>query len=203
MANPPVSFSSLLENGPPRWPKSGDKLLVERARWEGGTVLADDPFARDSYIWSGYMSAGAALVDHCARDSVARFDLAYPILFNYRHGLEAAMKWVLDLYGQYAGLPIYKRDHDLRELWTKCRNVIETLSGRGGVEALEAVEALVNEFHDLDPGSLSFRYSRERDQTSIPLPVFGFDLENIRDVMEGVNNFFVGVDGELTAITGT
>jgi hypothetical protein len=31
----------------------------------------------------------------------------------------------------------------------------------------------------------------------VNLPPFAIDLEHLRDVMEGVNNFFIGVDGQL------
>ena len=41
------------------------------------------------------MSAGAALIEACEEDSHERHFLIYPILFNYRHGIELAMKWVI------------------------------------------------------------------------------------------------------------
>jgi hypothetical protein len=143
------------------------------------------------------MKAGALLVEQ-ATDSVDRFDLVYPIIFNYRHGLEAAIKWVLDQYGRYAGVASYERNHKLLDLWKPCRLVIEQVGGGpSDDEALNVVEELVTEFDSIDPGALSFRYSTTKKGQAVDLPTFAIDLDNLRDVMEGVNNFFIGVDGQL------
>ena len=66
-----------------------------------------------------------------------------------------------------------------------------------GDDALLVVEGIAKEFHELDRGSFAFRYSRGKDGMVIRLPEGSFDLANIKDVMEGVNNFFTGADGQL------
>src|SRR5712691_8359222 len=92
-----------------RWPKAADRLL--RPHWEDGVLFSDDGHSRDGFIWDGYMKAGAALVHHVIENDRDGDFLIYPILFNYRHGLEVAIKWVLDRYGRYAAIEEYDSNH--------------------------------------------------------------------------------------------
>lgn len=144
------------------------------------------------------MRAGATLVEECRRDGTAREDnLLYPILYCYRHGLEVAMKWILSQYGRYADVQC-ELTHDLWELWKACKKVIIEVGGDGGEEANNIVESIVKEFHDLDPGAaFAFRYSTNKNGMTIKLPDDPIDLDNVKDVMEAVDNFFTGADGLL------
>ena len=64
-------------------------------------------------------------------------------------------------------------------------------------EGICAVEQVIKEFHDIDRYATAFRYSTNRNGTRIDLPDIRIDLENLQQVMEGVNNFFQGADGML------
>ena len=66
-------------------------------------------------------------------------------------------------------------------------------------EALLVVEQIVKDFHDLDNSAMAFRYSTNKKGVTIKLPDTSVDLENVRDVMEAVDNFFTGADGQLDA----
>lgn len=146
------------------------------------------------------MRAGAALVEQCCRDGSVRHDLLYPILYCYRHGLEVAMKWILNQYGHYADIEQYEMNHDLWQLWKRCKKVIIDVGGDDSnetIEGINTVEKIVKEFHDLDPRSFAFRYATNTKGATITLPDDSIDLENVRDVMEAVNNFFTGADGLL------
>src|SRR5690606_12156773 len=121
-------------------------------------------------IWSGFMKAGTILVDQAHAQNPDRFDLIYPIFFNYRHGLEVAMKWILDRYEHFTALEEFKRNHNLKDLWKHCRYVIEELHNDKGDEATLAVESIVLEFHEFDPGALNLRYSKSRDGKALSLP---------------------------------
>jgi len=71
--------------------------------------------------------------------------------------------------------------------------------GSGGEddEVLRVVEQIVKDFHDPDKSAMAFRYSTNKKGATIKLPDTSMDLENIRDVMEAVDNFFTGADGQL------
>lgn len=89
-----------------RWPRKGDRLLLESDDWDLGVDFSRDEISRHVHIWSGYMSAGEALIDACKADPHERNFLIYPILFNYRHGIELAMKWVIARYGRYSSAKV-------------------------------------------------------------------------------------------------
>lgn len=199
----PKTFAELAESiGSYRWPKKGDRLLRASDNWDRGVEFSAHPVSRHVHIWNGYIRAGEALIEECAKDSVDRHFLIYPILFNYRHGLELAMKWIIDRYGHYAGVRLQEaeRDHDLWGLWRRCKQVIIEVGSEGeDDEALCVVEQIVKDFHDLDKSAMAFRYSTDKKGTTIKLPDTSVDLENVKDVMEALNNFFTGVDGQLDA----
>jgi len=197
----PKTFSDILsvEN---RWPRNGDRLLRTSDDWQTATSFAPHQISRDAFIWDGYMTAGAALIDEAERRPHQRYTLVYPILFNYRHGLEIAMKWTIDMYGGLANVQLGSddRDHDLWSLWKLCKKVLAAASPPDGDDRLLAVEQIVKDFHDLDKNGVALRYSKTKDGAMISLPDKPIDLGNMQRVMEGVNNFFKGADGFLSNI---
>lgn len=180
-----------------RWPKKGDRLLRRSDDWDRAVTFSDQPVARHVFIWGGYMRAGSALIDACQRDPSSRHELVYPILFSYRHGIEMAMKWIVSRFGRYVGVPAPMPDHNLWQLWQSCKTVIIGIGGEDG--AIETVEKLVKEFHDLDKSALAFRYSVNKNGAFIRLPDVPVDLANLRDVMIAVGHFFDGADAQLDA----
>jgi hypothetical protein len=164
-------FESLLDPRKYRWPQKTDRLLIPPVSPERGTHTAADTFSREVFMGSGYMRAGAVLVERCLADPQHGHELIYPILFNYRHALELEIKWVLDRYGRYAAIQEFERNHNLAKLWKVCRQVIEEVGGPSEEGTLEAVEGIVLEFHALDPSSFAFRYSTDKKGKPIPLSV--------------------------------
>lgn len=190
-------FNALLDQ-PLRWPKAGDRLLKGADSWDQGIEFSQDEISRNAEIWAGYMRAGDALLETCEREPHDRHFLIYPALFSYRHGLELAMKWVIDRYGGYArDAPAVPLSHNLWHLWELCRRVIVDVGSDGENEALLAVEQVVKDFYDLDRSAIAFRYSYDKQKTMVSLPGGTFDVPHIRGVMEGVGHFFEGVDGQL------
>ena len=187
-----------------RWPKKGDRLLRAEDDWQRGVNFEEHQIARQVHIWEGYMNAGAALVDQCERSNSRddRHELVYPILYCYRHGFELAMKWIIGQYGRFAYISLEDHmDHDLWQLWKACKSIILEIGSDGENEAMRTVEQVVKDFHDLDKGSFAFRYSTDKKGIVISLPNVTFDLANIKDVMEGVNNLLTGADGQLDHYT--
>ena len=191
----PEKFTDLLDVTN-RWPKKGDRLLRRSDDWDRGVSFAKDPISRHAHIWSGYMSAGAALIEACDEYTHERHFMIYPILFNYRHGVELAMKWIVTMYGGKTTDEI--AHHDLWQLWKLCKKVIEECGSEDG--SVEVVEPIIKEFHDLDKTALAFRYWSDKNGTLIELPDGMIDLANLRDVMEGVENFFEGADAMLSEL---
>ncbi len=180
-----------------RWPKKGDRLLRQSDDWNRGFEFSESPISRHVHLWDGYLSAGDGLIRLCMQDGYEheRHFVIYPILYNYRHGLELAMKWIIVKYGGQ-GTSGVDDDHNLWKLWKRCREIIDAYgSTDSGTD--DVVEQIVKDFHDLDKAGITFRYGWGKDGKSIKLPDHMIDLENIRDVMEGIAGYFDGLDGWL------
>ena len=137
------------------------------------------------------MTAGAAVIDEVEHPE-HRNELIYPILFNYRHGLELAMKWIVNYYGRIAGVSLKSedRDHNLLALWRMCKGILEAAGQNTSDEATLAVEQVVKDFHDIDKFGMSLWYSFDKNGKPIVLRGGLIDLVNIQQVMEGVDGFF-------------
>jgi hypothetical protein len=120
----------------------------------------------------------------------------------YRHGLEAAMKWTIEMYGTPANISVGSADmnHNLWTLWKRCKAILCAAPSSGDDAALRAVEQIVKDFHDLDKSAVAFRYSKTKSGRTILLPDKPVDLENLQQVMEAVDNFFTGTDGLLSEL---
>jgi hypothetical protein len=192
----PETFSDILTIEH-RWPKKADRLLKPGTDWDTSAGFASHQLARDAYIWDGYMTAGAALIDESERRPMDRDTLIYPILFNYRHGLEAAMKWTIEQYGSLANISLdaNDRNHDLWELWKLCKKIFAVARepSSGEDEAAQAVERVVKDFQQIDKSGTAFRYSKNKNGAIITLPAD-------QRVMEAVDNFFKGTDGWLNSL---
>ena len=181
-----------------RWPKKGDRLFRKCQDWKRGGEFSNDATSRHVHIWDGNMRAGAILISACGEDSYECHSLIYPILFNYRHAIELAMKWIIKMYGHYSTAQINDFEHhNLWKLWCLCKQIIVEVGSED--EAIPIVEQVIKDFHDLDSSGQTFRYSSSKAGTLVALPEDPIDLPHIRDVMEGVAHFFDGVDGQLDA----
>ena len=178
-----------------RWPENGDRLIRRGQPWPSGE-FSDDGASRHVHIWDGFMRAGAILIGACDEDNCQSHSLIYPILSNYRHAVELAMKWVIRTYGRYSSVQSDEfGHHNLWELWSMCRQIIVEVGSED--TELSAIEQIIKDFHDLDKSGQIFRYPASKGGTVAELPDFPIDLPNIRDVMQGVAHFFDGVDGQL------
>ncbi len=148
------------------------------------------------------MKAGELLVQACEEHSHERHFLIYPLLFNYRHAIELATKWVITQYGSYSTVHIDDIEHhNLWKLWHLCKQIIIEVGSES--DAISVVEGVIKEFHGLDKSAQAFRYPSDKEGVLFVLPYRMIDLQNIRDVMEGVSLFFNGVDGQLAHHSGT
>lgn len=190
-----LELANAMENF--RWPQKGDRLIRPSKDWDAAAEFSEDPNNRLVHIWTGFTSAGAALIAQCEREPLDRHFLIYPIFFNYRHGLELAMKWTLKTHDPQGSLPD-DFGHDLLKLWKLCRALIETVVSQDDAETIPIIEKIVEEFHVLDKSGTAFRYSTDKNGVAIKLPPDLIDLQNLRDVMKAVDNYFSGVDGQFS-----
>jgi hypothetical protein len=180
-----------------RWPRPDDRLLGKAGSWNSAIAFSDNPAERHALMLKGYFRAGDVLVDSCLKNLNEGHTLIYPILLCYRHALEMTMKGILDSYGHHYGVAAPKPNHSLLLLWEACKAIFTQIDDEGAAISTSAVEKLIKEFHDLDARAEAFRYPEKKDGTLIDLPDYPFDLIGLRDVIEGLKNFFSGADGYL------
>jgi len=196
-----MTFESTL-NQPYRWPKVRDLPFRKASREEAAGRLATDGLTRTVFIMDGFMHAGAALADMALSERIRRNDLVYPMLYCYRHAVETGLKWLITQYGPPVGVRLQNINdtHDLMILWHAFRQINDACGAKADDEALSAVEKAVKQFHDWDNGGVKFRYATTTKGAVAKFQYAHIDIENLKDVMSGIANFFSGSDGWLDSI---
>jgi hypothetical protein len=180
-----------------RWLRPDDRLLRKVASWSKAVAFSDYPAERHALMLKGYFRAGHVLVDQCHKNPHEGHTMIYPILYCYRHALEIAMQWIVTRYGQHFSVSLPEADHNLWHLWGSCKAMFDQIDNEDAAVGTSIVEKLIKEFHDLDTNAQAFRYAVRKDGTLIHLPNVAVDPADIRDVVEGIENFFSGADGYL------
>jgi len=134
----------------------------------------------------GYKRAGDILIDQAAADVVDRPNVIYAALFCYRQFIELSLKRLIEEFGK-GEAP--KNTHELSRLWERFMFIV---NDRGSIESigLSTVQELVTEMHHADQKSDGFRFPTGVDGTPFLFGDKGIDLTNVREVMQGLQNFF-------------
>ena len=187
---------SLLDVEELRWPTKGDRLLRKSRGGASQTWFEAHGETRHYFIWAGNMRAAELLAASCENDRYESATLVYPILYNYRHAVELALKWIIMKFGDYASVEVGDYEHhNLWKLWCVYKEIVLELGSDDG-NTLEVVEQVIKDLHDLDKSGQAFRYADVKHGT-FKLPEDAIDLRNTREVMKGVEHFFGGVYGQL------
>jgi len=180
-----------------RWPSLDDRLVRKAVDWRKAITFSDYPEQRHVLMLHGYFRAGHALIELCQSETHEGQLVIYPILFCYRHALEMSMKWIIGNYCRRFDVSAPEPNHNLLQLWKSCSAIFEKTDNNTSAVTTAAVEKLLKEFHDLDARAEAFRYPISRNGALISLPNLAIDPTNLREVMEGLENFFSGADGYL------
>ena len=170
-----------------RWPKDGDRLFVESS-WRHDARVVSDKGERFYRLPMGYKRAGDLLVDQAATDVVDRANIIYAALFCYRQAIELFLKWLIDAFGKQQ---VYKpkHTHELGRLWERFMCIANERAA-GESLGLDAAQQLIAEMDEADRRSDGFRYATDRDDIAFKFGDRGVDLDNLREVMQGLENFF-------------
>jgi HEPN domain-containing protein len=172
------------ENFETRCPKKGDRLFLE-STWAFDAQIVRDPNERFYRMPMGYKRAGDLLIEQARANVVDRSNVIYPALFCYRQAIELYLKGLIDEFDGAKG----ERTHDLGRLWKTFRQMIDE-RGKGDVDALSTAQALITEMQNADKGSDGFRFPTDAGGAPFSFSDRGVDLSNVREVMQGLANFF-------------
>ncbi|MGD8451946.1 MAG: hypothetical protein PVJ57_09020 [Phycisphaerae bacterium] len=127
-----------------------------------------------------------------------------PMLYCYRHYLEVSLKFLIEdahsIIGDSDCVHVkvdLQKEHGLMPLWNEAKRQMVAALGEPPDptdDTDKQVERLINEFHQFDPRSQTFRYRRDKrgrtQENSIPRT----DLEQLVKTMRALRNFFGGVE---------
>ena len=170
-----------------RWPKDADRLFVESA-WAYDAPVVRDPGERSYRMPMGYKRAGDILIDQAAADVVDRRNTIYAALFCYRQSIEVFLKRLIEEFGD-GNLYSPKNTHELSRLWERFMRIVNERASSESL-GLSAVQKLVADMHEADQKSDGFRFPTGRDGSPFVFGDRGIDLDNVREVMQGLVNFF-------------
>ena len=112
----------------------------------------------------GYKKAVDILVEHVRDFGRSQDTLVYPIVFLSRQYLELKFKFLLMQLSTLLGTqPVRRKGHDLVRLWNGCADLICRAKLDGADSLIGTVKSYIEEFHEADPRSQSFRYPDEVD----------------------------------------
>jgi hypothetical protein len=187
-----------------RWPMKGDRAFSSGRHRHALAYPTWMPVtSRNGMIAEGFRASADYVVRMLETEREHRYaDMFFnPVTFLYRHFMEVAMKSIIQNGVALHIIPhedVAKLGHNLHVLWNKCRKVIEAVNQGADPEPVLAVEQIVLEFHEIDQTGQELRYAVDTKGneclTKAPEQVC---LLNLRDVMEGVYNFFMGCDAQL------
>lgn len=165
-----------------------------------------------SYIIDGYRECSLFLLDGIlASEDWAKIDSwIYPILFNFRHYLEAIMKDILR-YHRIINREIgndkvgFKSEHSLRKLWLELKPYLMSTYDSTDETEMMAVEDLIKELEESDGGSFTFRYPFKTAKDKNAPIVFNtsaktIDLDNLKQSFEKCMYFFDSIHLHAAAI---
>ena len=169
------------------WPQAGDVLFKSDDDWWMNACLNYSMNKWDAYAL-GYKSAADIIVGHVAGTHREMDLVVYPVAFLYRHYLELRLKQLIITGSELLNLPRdWPKIHSIDRLWELCRQILEQVWPGSETDALNAVNACINEFAAIDPLSMGFRYPETNTgENSIP-EIKHINLRNLQDVMNRVS----------------
>jgi hypothetical protein len=147
-------------------------------------------------IATGYFDAGQILVDYVLENRRGADTLIYPIVFNYRHGVECSLKHLIgELCQINRAVPLRWLDHRLKHNFhvvkDGCRSYLnqETFGS-----VFDYIEQRINDLHQIDPKGDQFRFpettkgdSTLPKTTVINIEVFGRQMVEVVDRLRFLN----------------
>jgi hypothetical protein len=185
------SDASGVEESETRWPRDDDRLFVE-STWAFDAHLVRDPAERFYRMPMGYKRAGDLLLDQAATNVVDRANVIYAALFCYRQSIELFLKRLIAEFGNDRA---YKKKHvhELNVLWDRFMDVVNDRA-MANPNGLVAAQKLIAEMHMADEKSDGFRFPTDLGGAAFSFGDRGIDLPNLREVMQGLVNFFECTD---------
>lgn len=148
---------------------------------------------RECRIWEGYLRASYILLGEALRNPNEINGLIFPALFNLRHAMEVALKWHI----QHAGGVIPKHSgHSLDVLLDAFRKTAADLDDEATYIS-DCMLSWISEIASIDPRSVAFRYSAERDGSPIKISPERWDVRRLYFAVDTLSLWFDNLSGQI------
>jgi hypothetical protein len=195
------------------WPNRKDrpfkpKPLKSTPRPEDSSVLDfpwDDEW--DYAYQQGYFWAGDNLAhDLIDREAIEKapagrelYGVDLPMLYCYRHFLEISLKRLIQVLVPLTDLDVssdINKEHGLMPLWNEAKRLMAAAFSppSAGDDTEQHVERAINDFHQYDPSSQTFRYRRDTSGKPHEDRLPHADLRQLIKTMRGLHNYFQGCE---------
>jgi len=198
-----------------RYPKKGDPVLPSPAPLDryGGNPADACAF--------GYRRAACILAERAFERGDEVF-LLYPVVFLYRHHVELMLKSIIYAFDHPSvrlntrepalneadrqNLSKGKKAHSLQWLWGRLLPAVKALGNDiHHSETVEGISFYIQQLNEIDPGSVSFRYTTAITETRAKLkkaqkPGAEVSVQTFAEAMERLANYLDGLDGYAGAI---
>lgn len=175
--------------------RQNDLFKPDHSSWRYNACVGNNGGPYNFYAYSlGYFNAAQTLAQ-AAIDNRETIDLSiYPIIYNYRHGVELGLKYFatqLPVVLDETIAPI-KATHKLLDVWNVIRPLLqkERAFDEEGT-FIPQVEKILNDIVQFDPDAEVFRFPADRkgrfylqDTALINLPVISNTFESIREIFD-------------------
>ncbi|HEU5106683.1 MAG TPA: hypothetical protein VFU11_12700 [Solirubrobacterales bacterium] len=169
--------------------------------WRRNAMLTSRWSSGVGYAMS-FKEAGDMLVKRGIEEQLQ--DLVFfPALYCYRHSLELSMK---DIFHRWEKMqtfwPEVLKTHDLEVVWGWTRRVLEAAWPEGDTSELDAMESIVLQLAEVDPGGEQFRYDIDRHgQTrELPAQLARVDLVHVAAIMDKLLSLLWGGEAGIDAM---
>lgn len=190
------------------WPRKSDRLFVKEGDWRTNARLNAERDNLSLYA-VGFKLAGEYLVEQVITGGANHDSLVFPIAFSYRQYLELRLKQLIRDGYRFINKPLpstwkddwkvlgYPAQHKVDILWKECRPILEQVAPKilnsnkmkMLPQTLEVMDTLVEELAQIDPDSMSFRYSRDKQNKPSLLGISDINLPHLAQVMNKIYNF--------------
>lgn len=190
------------------WPKESDRVFAQRPKAKPsqstGSLEFDEILESmrpdpDYYYRAGYYEAAQVLATELSESEHS--DLYYPMLYCFRHYVELSLKSLLKSYAKLVDEEVrgnFVKTHALMKLWNEVNRVMDKAAreDRKDDGTLKVVERSLNDLHQVDCSSQTFRYATDTSGKTMQERLAPVDLAQFTTTMKSLHSFFEGCQAQ-------
>jgi hypothetical protein len=189
-------------------PQKDDVLFTADSDFWTANACLHGSYSHVAYR-EGYRKAAWILAKHVCETATDQDYLVYPIVHNYRHHVEVALKqlivigsFLIDEELDYPHDTWPLNQHGLNHLWAHLKRLLREVCKNAGEsspdhEEIDGIDSYIRQLTEADPESYSARYARSKkgersmaDLEHINIAIFADAMERLADSLGAIDSMF-------------